>query len=153
MKALICLAVLLATAPLAAQGGPEQPRTFGPRRTFAGVYVTNFEINYFVECDVAAGGCAGWLHHELISLRVAGPTLNRTITDCIARWNGSLERWALFAIRFEGRETLDRRPKLNMYGTERYVVIDEAPALELIGTDETVGWALPRYRRLPTMRC
>jgi hypothetical protein len=67
--------------------------------------------------------------------------------------NGSIERWALFAIRFHGRETLDRRPKRFLHDTERYVVVDETPALELIGTGETVESALPRYRRLPAVRC
>ena len=117
------------------------------------LYVTSFEIGYFIECDPASGGCGDWLRQERRWLTGSSPADEQRLMDCIARWNGSRDRWALFAIAFRGRETLDRQPKRSSHDTERRVLLGEIEALEMIGTDETGAWTLPRYRRRPQMRC
>jgi hypothetical protein len=121
-------------------------------RAFEGVYVTNFEISFFVECRLDRGECDDWVKAEVRWLRVARGA-EALFSRCIVRWNGSHHGWALFGIAFNGRETLDRRPKTFLNDTERYVVLDELNALEMIGTDHTVEWALPRFRHRPTMKC
>jgi hypothetical protein len=145
-------ALALQPIPLAAQPPVEADRPMSAPRDFLGVYVTNFEIGYFVECD-PDGGCTDWVHKEFLWLTGSSRDREVRLLDCIARWNGSRDRWALYAISFRGRETLDRRPLTFMHDTERRVVLDDLMALELIGTDDTVNWLLPRYRHRPQMGC
>ena len=152
---------LLSMIALAAQPLPAQlmaqpttaERPLSPMRDFVGVYVTNFEIGYFFECDVSGGGCSDWIRQEPRWLTGSSREREAELMLCIARWNGSRDRWALYAISFRGRETLDRQPKQFLHDTERRVLLDDLTALELIGTDRTVEWLLPRYRRRPTMGC
>lgn len=136
-----------------AQPGPAPDRPLSAMREFVGVYVTNFEIGYFVECDPEAGGCVEWLHQEPRWLTGSSGDREAHLMRCIARWNGSRDRWALYAIAFRGRETLDRQPKRFLHDTERRVLLEDLVALEMIGTDDTVGMLLPRYRRRPRMGC
>jgi hypothetical protein len=151
---------LLVTVTLAAQAQPlvAQPSTpaerpLSPSRGFIGVYVTNFEISYFVECDPRGGGCADWVRQEPRWLSGSSREREVRLTECIVRWNGSRDRWALYAISFRGRETLDRQPKRFLHDTERRVLLDDLAALELIGTDQTADWLLPKYDRRPTVTC
>jgi hypothetical protein len=146
------LALAAQSLPLAAEPGIAADRLLSPPRDFTGVYVTNFEIGYFVECD-PAGDCADWVQQEMRWLTGSTAQRESALMECIARWNGSRDRWALYAIFFRGRETLDRRPKRFMHDTERRVLLDDIIALELIGTDQTVGLLLPQYRREPRMAC
>lgn len=81
------------------------------------------------------------------------PTVEARLIRCIARWNGSRDQWALYAITFNGRETLDRKPKQFLNDTEQRVVLDDLTTLELIGTDRTLEWTLPRYGHHPRMGC
>jgi hypothetical protein len=150
---LALLAMIAGAAPCAAQTDPRTGRPLGPQRRFEGVYVTNFEIGYVYECEAALGACDDWQKIESRWLVGGTPDVERQLKDCAARWNGSRDRWALYAIAFMGRETLDRRPKSFLHGTERYVLVDRIAAFEMIGTDETIDWALPRYRRRPVMAC
>ena len=150
----LCFIALIAPCPqvVHAEPSPASERQMSTPRTFEGVYVTNFEISYFVECRLDRGDCDDWLKGEVRWLGVAR-SAEAHFLQCIVRWNGSHMRWALYAISFKGRETLERRPKQFLHDTEHYVVVDEVEALEMIGTDDTVEWALPRFRRRPTMKC
>jgi hypothetical protein len=147
------MALVVQSPPLVAQPGGTAERQLSLPRVFTGVYVTNFEIGYFVECDLRGGGCLNWVQQELRWLDGSSPERDVALMGCIAKWNGSRDRWAIYAISFRGRETLDRRPKQFLNDTERRVLFDDLLALELIGTDDTEQWLLPRYRRLPTMTC
>lgn len=149
---IMLFALGLQPIPSAAQPPIPADRPMSAPRDFLGVYVTNFEIGYFVECD-PNGGCIDWVHREPRWLTGSSRDREVRLMDCIARWNGSRDRWALYAISFRGRETLDRRQRTLMHDTERRVLLDDLTALELIGTDATVDWLLPRYRRTPAMRC
>lgn len=155
MRRLAAFLFGLAWLPAAAAQPPSPPgaRQLGPVRPFRGVYVTNFEIGYFIECDPARGECDNWVHREFLWLHGADGHPAMTLMACIARWNGSRDRWALYAIDFEGQESLDRQPKRFLHDTERWVYLHRLATLEMIGTDETVDRELPRYRRLPAMRC
>jgi hypothetical protein len=124
-----------------------------PPRLFLGLYVTNFEVSYFVECDTSSGDCDNWLQRERRNLSGSSEAQESHLTNCVERWNGSVGRWALFAISFRGRETLDLQQRRLMYDTERRVLLDEILAMDLIGTDRTVAWALPRYRARPSVGC
>lgn len=150
---LAAIAFAVQSLPLVAQPGGASDRPLGPMRAFTGVYVTNFEIGYFVECDAPGGGCVDWVHQELRWLTGSSSQRESALMDCIARWNGSRDRWALYAISFRGRETLDRQPKQFLHDTEQRVLLDDLVALELIGTSETVDALLPRYTRQPDMSC
>lgn len=138
---------------LAAQPGATTERPLSAPRDFTGVYVTNFEIGYFFECDPIGGGCTSALEQEPRWLTGSSSEREAGLMECIARWNGSRDRWALYAISFRGRETLDRQPKRFLHDTERRVLLDDLLALELIGTDQTVGLLLPQYRRRPSLAC
>ena len=150
---LALLATIATFAPCGAQIDPTAGRSLGPERRFEGVYVTNFEIGYFFECQVAIGGCDDWDRQEARWLVGRTWEKERKLMACAAAWNGSRDRWALYAIAFVGRETLDRRKVKSMHGTERHVFLDSIAAFEMVGTDETIDWALPRYRRSPNMAC
>lgn len=150
---LLSLLAMISPLPLSGQPAARPDRPLSAPREFLGVYVTNFEIGYFVECDPADGSCADWAHQEFRWLTGVSREDEQRLMGCIAQWNGSRDRWALYAVAFRGRETLDRRPRSFMHDTERRVVFDQILALEMIGTDETVGWLLPRYRRRPQMGC
>jgi hypothetical protein len=140
-----------ATAPSGAPAVSQRP--LSAVHEFEGVYVTNFEIGYFVACDPATGGCDNWSKQELRWLVGEDWAREKMLMACVARWNGSRDRWALYAIRFQGQETLDRQPKQVLNDTERPVFFDRIEALELIGTDDTWEYELPRYRRKPRMGC
>ena len=150
---LLTVALAAQSLPLAAQPSIATERPLSRTRVFTGVYVTNFEIGYFVECDPGGGGCADWVQQESRWLNGSSREQDVRLSECIARWNGSSDRWALYAIEFRGRETLDRQPKRFLHDTERRVLLDDLVALELIGTDHTADWLLPRYGRRPTMTC
>lgn len=147
------LIALVAAAPATAQSRESEDRSMSAPRDFLGVYVTNFEISYFVECVPEQGTCDDWIRQEHRWLRGGSPESATRFNDCIAALNGSRDRWALYAISFQGRETLDRQPKAFLHDTEHHVFIDDLSALELIGTSETVEANLPRYRRHPTDLC
>jgi hypothetical protein len=150
----LALALLLgaASAP-AAQPVGAGDRPLSPTQTFEGVYVTNFEISYFVPCNLESGGCGDWEKQESRWLSASDRAEDNKLNACMARWNGSRDQWGLFAIVFRGRETLDRRPKQTMHDTERHIFVDEVKALELVGRDFTWEHELPRYRRKPRMAC
>ena len=153
----LCLLVALALAgqPLtaAARQPPPTERPLSQQREFHGVYLTNFEVGYFIECEIEAGGCVQWVQQEPRWLTGSSREREARFRDCIARWNGSHDRWGLYAISLQGRETLDRQPKYFLHDTERHVLFDDIRALELIGTDETVDQLLPTFRQRARLAC
>jgi hypothetical protein len=152
-RLLTMLALAAQPLPLLAQSPLAPERRLSPRRDFTGVYITNFEISYFIECDPTDGSCDDFRPGEARWLAGSSPEREARLWRCIARWNGTHYRWARFAISFQGRETLDRQPKRFLHDTERHVLLDDLVALELVGTEQTLEWTGPRYRRRPTLGC
>lgn len=144
---------LIASAPVTAQTAGSEPNPLSEPRDFLGVYVSNFEISYFVECVPEQGTCDNWIKQEQLWLNVGTPEIALRFNNCKAALNGSRDRWGLYAISFRGRETIDRQPKAFLHDAERHVVLDDLSALELIGTMETEEMNMPRYRRHPSLNC
>lgn len=149
MRVILTAMFLLLHSQAMAQSGQRTDLDYGEPREFVGVYVTNFEISYFVECDLQARACGDWINQEQRWLSTGSSQVADQLRDCITSLNGSPLRWGLYAVSFLGRETQVAQPKAFLHDTEKRVLMDDLHAIELIGTDQTHVQNLRRFQRLP----